>query len=64
LGGREIMLAHFKEIWVDESGQDLAEYGLLGSLVAILVIVALSPVGQEIRDMFTTIKDSLAAAVS
>ncbi|MBA3585271.1 MAG: Flp family type IVb pilin [Gemmatimonadetes bacterium] len=42
-----------KAIWVDDSGQDLAEYGLLVALIAIVVIAALTVLGQNINTLFT-----------
>ncbi|CAN5268477.1 hypothetical protein BH18GEM1_BH18GEM1_04590 [soil metagenome] len=47
------MLHALKAIWVDDSGQDLAEYGLLVALIAIVVIAALTVLGQNINTLFT-----------
>lgn len=43
----------------DASGQDLAEYGILASLIAIVVIVALTLVGTRIQQVFELIRDTL-----
>lgn len=45
--------------WVDDSGQDLAEYGLLIALIALIVIVALTPVGNKIAGMFNLIESHI-----
>jgi Flp pilus assembly pilin Flp len=45
----------------DESGQDLAEYGLLASLVAVAVMVAVGDVGAQFGELWTHIIDQLEA---
>lgn len=46
----------------DEKGQGLAEYALILGLVAVVAILALMTVGQDIKDLvFTTIGDALRA---
>ena len=56
------MLAPFKALWTDESGQDLVEYALLVALIAIVVIAALTLLGPAIARIFTEITDNLDAA--
>jgi Flp pilus assembly pilin Flp len=45
----------------DDSGQDLAEYGLLASLVAIAVMAAVGDVGSQFGALWTHIIDQLEA---
>jgi Flp pilus assembly pilin Flp len=45
----------------DDRGQDLIEYGLLACLIATVAIVAMTQVGEVIRDTFW---DVIAAAVA
>jgi Flp pilus assembly pilin Flp len=48
----------------DERGQGLAEYALILGLVAVVAILALMTVGQDIRDMvFHTIGDTLGGVI-
>jgi pilus assembly protein Flp/PilA len=47
---------------VDETGQDLVEYALLASLVALVSVTALSLLGQEIRKLFTHVSEVLPPA--
>jgi pilus assembly protein Flp/PilA len=54
------MLHVLKAIWVDDSGQDLAEYGLLVALIAIVVIAALTALGQNINTLFTGVASVMA----
>jgi Flp pilus assembly pilin Flp len=43
----------------DDRGEDLAEYGLLASLIAIAVMVAVGDVGVEIGEIWTSIIDNI-----
>jgi Flp pilus assembly pilin Flp len=47
----------------DDSGQDLTEYGLLASLIAILVIVALGDLGVLIGGLWDDIVLQLATVL-
>ena len=53
------MLALFKALWADESGQDLVEYALLVALIAIIVIAALRLLGPVIANVFNNISSNL-----
>ena len=53
------MLSLFKNLWVDESGQDLVEYALLVALIAIVVIAALRLLGPIIATVFNNIGTEL-----
>jgi pilus assembly protein Flp/PilA len=48
------------ELKSDEQGQDLVEYGLLVSLIALLCIVAISHVATSVNSAFSTVSASLA----
>ena len=43
----------------DESGQGMAEYGLILAGVAVVVIVALVALGGGLTDLFTNVTDEL-----
>jgi pilus assembly protein Flp/PilA len=48
--------------WLDEQkGQDLAEYALLIGLIALVVIVAVTSVGDEVERVFDAIVTELEA---
>lgn len=47
-------------LWHDESGQDMAEYGLLLALIAVVVVAAVVAFRQEIVNAF----DSATAVLS
>ena len=44
------MLMRMREFYLDESGQDLAEYGLLLALIALVVLIAVRLMGESIRE--------------
>ena len=43
----------------DDSGQDLAEYGLLASLIAMVVLAAVGDVGVQISGLWAHIVDQI-----
>lgn len=51
-----------KDFIKDESGATAIEYGLIAGLIAVVILGSLSLLGEEIRDLFETIKDKIAAA--
>jgi Flp pilus assembly pilin Flp len=44
----------------DEGGQDLVEYGLLCTLIALTMISGINPIATEVTKVFTNISSSLA----
>lgn len=48
-----------KEIWTNEEGQGMAEYGLIIALIAVVVIAALTLMGQKIMAKFTEVNNAL-----
>lgn len=47
-------------LWQDESGQDMAEYGLLLALIAVVVVTAVIAFRDEIVNAFNAAEDELA----
>ena len=48
-----------KKFFMNEEGQGMVEYGLIIALVAVVVITAISLLGNGIRDKFTTVKNEI-----
>lgn len=48
-------------LWQDESGQDMAEYGLLLALIAVVVAGAIIAFRQEIVNAFNGAEDVLSS---
>ena len=49
----------FKKFAADESGATAIEYGLIAALISVVVIGAVSLLGGQLSDTFTTIKQCL-----
>ena len=48
-----------KRILKDKRGQGMVEYGLILALIAVVVVVALTPAGTEIAKVFDSIVNSI-----
>ena len=53
------MLHHLKRLWTEEEGQGMVEYGLIIALVAVVVIGALTALGDGIVETFQEIVSEL-----
>jgi pilus assembly protein Flp/PilA len=53
----------FSNLLRDESGQDLIEYALVASVIALGAVAAMSTLGGTIRTTFSTIGNRITAAV-
>jgi len=46
------MLERLKQLVIEEEGQGMAEYGLILALIAVVVVAALGPLGEKIKEIF------------
>ncbi len=53
-----------KQFFVEEEGQTLVEYGLLISLIALVVIAVLTFLGGQIKNTFNTAASSISTTTS
>ena len=53
------MLQTLKSMIRDEEGASMVEYGLLVSLIALVAIVGVTPVGTKLNTLFTNVSNSL-----
>ncbi|MFB0957960.1 MAG: Flp family type IVb pilin [Clostridiaceae bacterium] len=51
-----------KNIWTEEEGQGLVEYGLILALIAVAVIAILGTMGTSLNTIFTTVNSTLGSA--
>lgn len=49
----------FKRFAQDESGATAIEYGLIAALVAVAIITALTTLGTDLTNTFTSVSDAL-----
>ena len=54
------MYVKFQNLMVGEQGQDLVEYGLLCTLIALAMISSTNPIATAVTKVFTNISSSLA----
>jgi pilus assembly protein Flp/PilA len=53
-------MAWIKNFFKDESGATAVEYGLLVSLIAMAIIVAVTAVGGQLSALFTNVAGQIA----
>lgn len=51
-----------KQIVRDEDGVTAIEYGLIAALIAVVIMGAVSTVGSDLKNVFTSIGTDLTAA--
>ncbi len=51
-----------KRLWKEEEGQDLVEYGLLLTLVALVAITTMKTLSSAIANVFSTAATNLSSA--
>ena len=56
------MVKFIKGFWQDEEGVTAIEYGLIAALIAVVIIGALTIVGNELDIVFDKIGNALKAA--
>ena len=56
----KILLSRFVK---DESGVTAIEYGLIAGLISVVIIVAVTAIGTELKAVFNYIATSLAGVV-
>ncbi|MHB9145144.1 MAG: Flp family type IVb pilin [Symbiobacteriia bacterium] len=50
-------------LWQDENGQGMVEYGLIIALVAVVAIAGLTLLGPKLKDLFTNIDGQIKPTV-
>jgi len=58
-GTKEVTEMLLRRLVIEDEGQTLVEYGLLVALIALVVIAALTLLGQKIANTFNTINNAL-----
>ncbi|MDD2573996.1 MAG: Flp family type IVb pilin [Bacillota bacterium] len=51
------MIGRLTNLWRDEEGQGMAEYGLIIALVALVAAIGLTAFGGFLNGFFTDLKD-------
>lgn len=53
------MMTKFMQLWKDEEGATMVEYGLIVALIAVVVAVAATTLGTSISGLFEAVSGSL-----
>lgn len=53
------LMTAVKAFWADEEGATAIEYGLLAALIAVVIIVAVTAVGNDLKAIFQYISGEL-----
>lgn len=56
------MISKVKSFFSEEDGVTAIEYGLIAALIAVVIIVSVTLVGDELVLIFTDISDALSGA--
>ena len=51
-----------RNVAFDEEGVSAIEYGLIGALIAVVIVGAVTNVGTQLSTLFTNVYNALAAA--
>lgn len=54
-----LFIKYLKTKLTDSKGQGMVEYGLIIAVIAIVVLVALTPLGSTLANVFTNIVNSI-----
>lgn len=57
------MLVQIKKFLRDEEGATAVEYGLIAALIAVVILGAVSGVGEQLKSVFESISAKLADAL-
>ncbi len=58
---RNLFPRTFQDLQADRRGVTALEYGLLAGLIAVVIIGAVSTLGQDLKNVFTNIGTNLTA---
>ena len=58
------LLTRIRRFRKNEDGATAIEYGLIAALIAVVIIVAVTTVGTELNDTFSTVGNKLKTAQS
>jgi pilus assembly protein Flp/PilA len=47
------------QLWKDEQGATAVEYGMIVALIAAVIVVIVTTLGQKINTAFTTVSNAL-----
>jgi Flp pilus assembly pilin Flp len=59
IGGKQVMKT-IRQLWVEESGQDVAEYAVMLAVILVIVIGTVKLIGGNANNVFSQVGSQLA----
>ena len=53
------MQAFARRLWANESGATAIEYGLIGALIAVVIITAVTKIGTNLKGTFNNVANGV-----
>ncbi len=53
------MMARIRRLWVEENGQDIAEYAVMLAVILVLVVGTIRLVGSNANNVFSSVASSV-----
>jgi Flp pilus assembly pilin Flp len=53
------MKARLRELWIEEQGQDIAEYAVMLAVILVLVVGTIRLVGSNANNVFSSVASSV-----
>ena len=54
------MARWFQQLWLDERGQDVAEYAVMLAVVLVIVVGTIRLIGANANNVFSSVSSSIA----
>jgi Flp pilus assembly pilin Flp len=60
IGGQQVIQT-IRQLWVEESGQDVAEYAVMLAVILVIVIGTVKLIGGNANNVFSQVGSQMAA---
>jgi Flp pilus assembly pilin Flp len=54
------MLARLSKLWLEDRGQDIAEYAVMLAVILVIVVGTIQLIGGNANNVFSTVASSIA----
>ncbi len=58
--GGQTVIKTFRQLWAEESGQDVAEYAVMLAVILVIVIGTVRLIGGNANNVFSQVQSSIA----
>ena len=60
IGGKQVIKT-IRQLWIEESGQDVAEYAVMLAVILVIVIGTVKLIGGNANNVFSQVGSQMAA---